>query len=58
MEPMHVFAPEGRVQMPGTDVTVLSGVRPARSPSCDAQGSLMRHWFLCPGLAYDPCWIS
>ena len=35
-----------------------SGVRPARSPSCDAQGSRLRYWFLCPGLAYDPCWIS
>ena len=35
-----------------------SGVRPARSPSCDAQGSPMRCWFLWPGLAYGPCWIS
>ena len=35
-----------------------SGVRPARSPSCDAQGSPMRCWFLWPGLAYGTCWIS
>ena len=26
MEPMHVFAPEGRVQMPGTAVSVNSVV--------------------------------
>ena len=24
----------------------------------DAQGSPMRCWFLWPGLAYGPCWIS